>query len=324
VPLVAPLVALDVFVIVLWCIAAALAIALIVKYIADVFRVVPVVGGAIAGALDAVGQAITSAAGKLVSKSEQLLGSGLHAFARYLDTFWHQWVSVHSILLQLAEHIGQLIYSHSGLRALVQRLEKVWHGVEHGVKDLTRKWHGIDRRVHKIERELANGIGNDVRSQVKALEREVTGIEQGVIPDLRAGIKTAEGEVTALERFIKALPGTRYLDWAAGIVAAALGAGFFNAFRCSAFSKILGRGCNGIWGGLEDLLGLFIDLLLITNICELLPPLEALVSEVADPIVVGLTDVGAGLCSGGIGAAPALKVPALSLPANPGLTLNLP
>jgi hypothetical protein len=280
VPLVAPLVALDVFVIVLWCVAAALAIALIMKYVANLFRPIYGVGGIIAGVLDSAAQAITSACGKLVSKSEQLLGAGLHALARYLDTFWHQWVSVHSILLQLAEHIGQLIYSHSGLRALVHRLEKVWHGVEHGVKDLTRKWHGIDRRVHKIERELANGIGNDVRSQVKALEREVTGIEQGVIPDLRAGIKTAEGEVTALENFIKAIPGTKYLTWAAGIVAAALGLEILNLLRCPSAKTVANkRGC-GLWNDLDALLGIAFIGLEIASLEELIKVAQVVTEDV--------------------------------------------
>jgi hypothetical protein len=220
--------------------------------------------------------------------------------------------------------VGGQIYSVSGLRALVHRLEKAYVGIEHGIKTLTREFHGIEHRVKVLEHDIAKGIGNDIRAQVRGLEREVHGIEKGVIPELRQGIKTAEGEVTQLENFIKAIPGTKYLTWATAIVVAGLGSALFNFFKCPTFlNKTLGRQC-GFWNGLEDLFGLFIDTLLLANVCEILPFLETAVSDVADPIVIALTDVGAGLCSGGIGAAAALNVPALSLPANPGVTLNLP
>lgn len=323
-PIVVPLVALDVLVLVLWTIAAALAIALIMREIGNILRGIPIVGGYLAGAVGAIANAVSTAVGILERGIDKLIGAAWHLLARYMDMLWHQIEAQSSVLAQFGHIIGNQIYSVTGLRSLVHRLEKVWHGIEHGIRTLTREWHGIERRVKAIERTLARGIGNDVRAHVKALEQELTGIEKRVIPDLRAGIRTAEGEVTQLEQFIKAIPGTRYFDWAAGIVTAALGLEIWNLFRCpSLLSSARNRGC-GLWNGLEDLLGLFIDALLLTNICELLPIFETLVSDVADPLVVGLTDVGAGLCSGGIGAAPALAVPALSLPANPGVTLNLP
>jgi hypothetical protein len=324
VPIVLPLVALDVLVVVLWTIAVALAIALVMKYIGGVFRGVPVVGGYIAGAADAVAQVVTSAAGSLEHGLDKVAGAAWHQLSRYMDHLWNNLVTSSTVLVHMSEQILRLTHAQAALRGLVHKAVGTAQAVLPRVRTLEREYHGIEHRVKSLERDIAKGIGHDLRISVKALEREVTGIEKQVIPGLRAGIKTAEGEVTDLERFIGALPGTRYLAWATGIVAAALGAGIFNFFRCPTFlNKTLGRGC-GFWNGLEDLFGLFIDTLLLTNVCTLLPILETAVSEVADPLVIALTDVGAGLCSGGIGAAPPLQVPPLSLPANPSLALSLP
>jgi hypothetical protein len=324
VPFAPALVGIGVLVLVLWVLATALAIAVVMGYISGALSGLPFPLDKLAGPVKALAQVITSACGKLETGIDHLIGAAWHQLARYMDSLWHQIEAQASLMAQFGEMVGGQIYSVSGLRALVHRLEKAYVGIEHGIKTLTREFHGIEHRVKVLEHDIAKGIGNDIRAQVRGLEREVHGIEKGVIPELRQGIKTAEGEVTQLENFIKAIPGTKYLTWATAIVAAGLGSALFNFFKCPTFlNKTLGRQC-GFWNGLEDLFGLFIDTLLLANVCEILPFLETAVSDVADPIVIALTDVGAGLCSGGIGAAPALNVPALSLPANPGVTLNLP
>jgi hypothetical protein len=319
-----PLVALDIIVTAILALALALLITAIMRSLATILGGVPGIGGFLSNAADRMGQAITSACGAALHGIDKLIGAAWSHLSTYMDNLWHQIEAQSGLMAHIARIVAGQLYHVTGLSSLVHRLEKVYVGIEHGIKTLTREFHGIEHRVTRLEHTISRGIGNDVRSQVKALEREVAGIEKGVIPDIRAGIKTAEGELTQLEDFIKAIPGTKYLTWATAIVVAGLGSALFNFFKCPTFlSKTLGRGC-GFWNGLEDLFGLFIDTLLLANVCEILPLLETAVSDVADPIVIALTDVGAGLCSGGIGAAPALHVPALSLPANPGVTLNLP
>ena len=286
-PLVIPLVALDILVLALWTIAVALAIALIMDKLGSILNGVPVVGGYLAGVVQSMARAISNAAGTLEGGIDHLIGGAWHALSRYIDKLFGQMVAHSAIVAHFAQVIGSGVYSVSGLRSLVRSVSHVAHAAYAGIRTLEREWHGIEHRVRVIERDLARGIGNDVRSGVRGLERQLHGIERGVIPDLRAGIQAAEGEVTQLERFLKALPGTRYLDWAAGIVAAALGVGLLDFFRCPTFlSKTLGRGC-GFWNTLEDLLGLFADAILFADLCQL----TAWINEIFGPIegfIVGL------------------------------------
>ena len=323
-PLVAPLVALGTWALVMWVLATALAIAVIAGYISGVLQGLPFPLNKLAGLMSAVAHAITSACGKLESGIDHLIGAAWHALARYMDKLWSQIEAQAGLAAHEARLLGDLLYAHLGFKAAVQSIKATATAAWHLAKRLEREYRGIEAKVRTLEREIGKGIGNDVRAQIKALDTEITGIEQGVIPQLQAGIKAAEGEVTQLENFVKAIPGTSYFKWAAGIVTAALGVEAFNLLKCGFLRNLWNnRGC-GLWNGIDDLLGLFIDAFLFTNICELLPLFETLVSDVATPLVIGLTDIGAGLCDGGIGAAPPLAVPALSLPANPGVTLNLP
>lgn len=323
-PLVAPLVALDVLVLVLWTIAAALAIALIMRKIGDVFRAVPVVGGYIAGAVDSVAQTISWAAGKLESGVDKAIGAAWHLCARYLDHLWSHLVASSGVLVHLAQLVSRLIHSLAHIRALIHHATGAIAHVVPRVKTLEREWHGIEHRVKTLERQIARGIGHDLRIHVKALERELGRVEHRVIPSIRSIADTAESEVTALRKWVEDHTLEAGTAAFAGAVVWALGRLGLGGLRCNSLLNSMNkRGC-GLWNGIEDLLGLFVDTLLLTNVCTLVPVLESAVSTVADPLVIALTDVGAGLCSGGIGPAPALQVPALSLPASPGFTLDLP
>ena len=296
-PIVVPLVALDVLVVALWCIAVALAIALVMDKLSSILSGVPWVGGKLSDAVKSMAKAISNAAGSLEGGIDHFVGGAWHALARLMDKLWTQFVEHSSIALQIAHLVGSIIHAQSALRHLVHSITGVAHGIGSAVRTLEREYHGIEHRVKALEREIGAGIGNDVRTEVKALEREYHGIEKRVIPDLRAGIKTAEGEVTALENFIKAIPGTRYLEWAAGIVTAALGIGVVNLFRCPTFlSKTLGRGC-GLWDGLEELFGLILDALVLADLCDALQWLEQGFAEVEGPLVALIADAADALCA---------------------------
>lgn len=323
-PIVVPLVALDLLVVVLWAIATALAIALVMDKLSAILAGVPWVGGKLSDAVKTMARAVANAAGTLEHGIDGIIGAAWHALARYMDKMFSQFVAHSALLLHIAKLVGNGVYSISGLRALVHRVSHVAHAAYAGVKTLEREYHGIEHRVRVIEREIGAGIGNDVRAHVKALERWEHGVQTRVIPDLRAGIKTAEGEVTQLENFIKAIPGTRYLDWAAGIVTAALGLGIVNLFRCPTFlGKTLGRGC-GLWDGLESLFGLFLDAVLLADLCQVIPAAEALFADVEAPLAALISDAANAVCARPPAGWGPLSTPNLYLPPAPSLTLSLP
>lgn len=314
-PIVAPLLALDVIVLVLWTIAAALAIALIMDKLSAILAGVPWVGGKLSDAVKSMAKAITNAAGTLEHGIDSIVGAAWHALSRYIDKLFNQFVTHSAIILHLAELVGSGLYSVSGIRALVRRISHVAHAAYSGVKTLEREFHGIEHRVKTIEREIDAGIGNDVRVAVKGLEKWEKAAKAQLKADEKAITQTLPGELTQLENFIKAIPGTRYLDWVAGIVAAGLGASLWNLFKCPTFlGKTLGRGC-GLWNGIEDLFGLFIDAVIFTDLCGFLPEAEALFGDLEGPLVGLVASAADAACAHPPAGWVELAAPALSLPA---------
>jgi len=315
VPIVVPLVALDVLVVALWAIATALAIALVMDKLSSILAGVPWVGGKLSDAVKSMAKAITNAAGTIEGGIDHLIGGAWHALSRYLDKWFNQLEAHSSVILHMAHLIGHGLYSASGLRALVHAASRVAHAAMHRVKTLEREYHGIEHRVKVIERTIGRGIGNDVRTKVNELEHWEAGIQQRVIPGLRQGIATAEGDLSDLERWLGVKAGLSNLDWATALVATALGALGLGGLRCSTLGNLFGkRGC-GLWQGLDDLLGLLLDAVLFVDLCSLLPELETLFAEFEAPLVSLIASAADAACAHPPAGWVELSAPALSLPA---------
>lgn len=97
----------------------------------------------------------------------------------------------------------------------------------------------------------------------------------------------------------------------AGAVAVALSRLGFGWLRCSNMKRLGPAFCGIPSGLLEDLLGLLADYFIITNICELLPLLETVASDIGTPLVEALTAVGAGICAAGSSAPATLTGPSI-------------
>lgn len=255
-PVVVPLVALDVLVVVLWAIALALGIALVMDKLSAILAGVPWVGGKLSDAVKSMARAIANAAGTLEGGIDHLIGAAWHALSRYLDKLFSEFVAHSSVILHMAEVVGSHIYSVSGLRSFVKSLAYVAHAALKLADALEKKYHGIEHRVRTLEREIARGIGNDVRIHVRALENKFGRLTHRTIPNLRKRIQAAEGEVTQLQDFIKATPGTRYLDWVKGLALAGLAALGLGGLNCDSNPFKNNSNACGLWNDLADLLGL--------------------------------------------------------------------
>jgi hypothetical protein len=136
----------------------------------------------------------------------------------------------------------------------------VYHGIEHGVKTLTKEYHGIDRRVHRLEHELAAGIGNDVRVEVGKLDRELHKLRTRVIPKIESEAQAAEADVTALGTYVR----DNYLSNAETDIEAAVAIGLaalgLGGLRCNSNPWKNNPNACGLWGDLADLLGLALAL----------------------------------------------------------------
>ena len=314
-PIVVPLVALDVLVVALWAIATALAIVLVMDKLSSILAGVPWVGGKLSDAVKSMARAVTNAAGTIEHGIDSIVGGAWHQLSRYLEKWLNQ-LEVHSsVILHMARLIGHGLYSVSGLRALVHSAVRVAHAALHLAHTLEREYHGIEHRVKVIERTIGAGIGNDVRTKVNELEHWKAGIQKRVIPGLRQGIATAEGEVSDLERWLGVKAGLSNLDWATALVATALAALGLGGLRCSTLSNLFGkRGC-GLWQGLDDLLGLLFDAVLFVDLCQLLPELETLFADLEGPLVSLIASAADAACAQPPGGWTELSSPPLSLPA---------
>lgn len=280
-PIVAPLVALDVLVLVLWLIAVALAIALIMDKLAAILHAVPIAGGYLSDKVRDMAQAITNAAGKLESGIDHLVGAAWHQLARYTDKLWSELVAHSTALVQLAQLVGHLVHSVHGLRAIVRALEHAGHGVTAAVKTLEREYHGIEHRVRAIEREIAAGIGNDIRIRIKALERWEKSAEHTIDTTIPNAIAGVEGDVTALKDWLGAKINTNFRDWTVGVLLTALAA--------IGLSGLVSK-CNPLrrqsdpcawWNGLDSLLGLATATLLALEFETLIKEMQAIEHDVA-------------------------------------------
>lgn len=280
-----PLVGLDVLVVVLWTIAAALAIALIMSKIGAAIQSVPVIGGPLGGAVKSIARAVTNACGALMGGLEQLVGAGLHLLARYLDKYFEQFVVHAAVLAHLARIVGGAVFRVTGLHAIVHRLSRAVHVVLHRFVVVGRELYHLRHRVKRLEHDIAKGIGDDVLPRIKSLDRELARVEQKVIPAIESDVAAVEHEVGSLRRWITdniPIPGTRAFTAAIAATLALLGLG---GLRCDSLRGALNRRGCGLWQGLEDLLGLLVDAVIVVDLCAMLPELELLFSAIEGPVV---------------------------------------
>lgn len=268
-PIVVPLLALDVIVVALWCIALALTITLIMNKLSAILNGVPWVGGKLSDAVQSMSRAITNAAGTLMGGIDAAIGAAWHALARYIDKWLNEFVAHSAVLLHLARLIGGHIYTVSGLRSTVRGIAYVSHAALVLADKLAREYKGIEHRVKVIERELGHGIGNDVRTRVNELEHGLGRIERKVIPGLRHGIAAAEGELTDLERWLGITFPARFADWASALVLTAISALGYGFLRCSAWRGLGSRLTCGIGQLLLDLLEGAIAVMVVEDICAI-------------------------------------------------------
>jgi hypothetical protein len=314
VPWALPLVGLDVLVVVLWTIAAALAIALIMTKIGNAISAVPVIGGPIGGAVKSIARAVTNACGALMGGIEQLVGAGLHLLARYVDKYFQQFVVHASLIGHLARIVGGELYRVSGLHAIVHRLSRAVHVVLHRFVVIGREVFHLQRLVKRLEHDISKGIGDDVLPRLKSLDRELARVEHKVIPAIESDVTAVEHEVGALRRWIAntiPIPGTAAFTAAIAVALGLLGLG---GLRCNSLRNALGRRGCGLWQGLEDLLGLLADVVIVTDLCALLPELERLFAFFEAPLVELIASAADAVCARPSAGWVELEAPPLELP----------
>lgn len=255
----------------------------------------PVIGGWIAGQATALEQRISNAIGSALSGADGLIGGSLSHLAHYADNLWTEVRGQAQTLEEIAGLLIPFSGALAGIRGLSRGLHDLFHGIEQGVKDLRKAFNGIEHRVKTLEHHVTHGIGNDVLDLERTLKKDVRHIERDLIKPLREAEAATAREVGNLYDWLKGKADIAGLGTFAAAIAAVIGAELLNLFKCPTFlNKTLKRGC-GLWDGLENLLGLFFDAIILVDLCAILPeavrffgvivsPLTGLISQAANSV----------------------------------------
>lgn len=256
---------------------------------------IPLIGGKLAAPFSGAERAIVGACASIESGCDRIMGASWHATARLMDWTWKEIRSHAAALAEMATPLGALITLYHGLRALVHSFASVAHGAASEIRTLTREYHGIEHRVKSLEHAIGAGIGADVLPRIKTLEREVAHVEGKVIPAVEGAETALQNDVTALGEYVRANYLSSATDAVTAAVVVALSALGLSGLRCNGLlNSLKNRGC-GLWNGLEDLLGLFVDAVILTDLCAILPDavkffglvegeLTGIISQAADAV----------------------------------------
>ena len=255
----------------------------------------PVVGGAITALEQTISRSLTHACGTIFRPVDAAVGKSLASVAGLIDRTAGFVRTVGRVLFGTAALAEALALAYAGIRSLAHELHGRFGGIEAGVKTLEREYNGIEHRVKALERDLTKGIGHDLRLTVVQTEKEVAHIRHKALPAIRAADAEAAGEIGHLYDWIRGKADIIGAGTFIAAVTAVIGADLLKLFRCPTFlNKTLGRGC-GLWNGLEDLLSWFVDALILTDLCLIVPeavrffglveaPLTGLISQAANAI----------------------------------------
>lgn len=241
----------------------------------------PVIGGWIADKAQAAENAISNALGRAFQGIDSFIGGCIHHLARFMDRVWHTIAATPHLLLQLAETIARISGVAAAARSLAHTLEREFHGIEHGIRDLRKIFRGIDHLVKRLERDLTKGIGHDLRLAVNTLTGEYHTLTRKTIPGIRSRVKTVEGEIASVEDWIGMRVGQSRKAWLIALGTAILGALGLGGLRCGSLGNILNkRGC-GLWNDLENLLTLAVIAGEIASLEELVKAAQGVTEEIA-------------------------------------------
>lgn len=275
---------------------------------------IPQIGGYLEGALHTAEQAVSNALGAAEHAIDAAIGASWHLLARYVEWLWREIRGNAVLALEIATGIYPVVVAVRWVKSHVLHLDAAHVVSSARTRTLEHEYHGIDVRVRKLEREL-HGIDQvKVTARLGKIEAEIGTIEAQTIPSIQQAESDAASAINNLYDWVKGKAALLGVGTFVTAIAGAFGLSSLAGFLCNEFRNILGRGCSGLWSGLDNLLGWLVDLFIITEICDVLPLLDAAVSDIATPLVVALTDVGAGLCDPASSAPATLTGPAVVFP----------
>lgn len=255
---------------------------------------IPYAGKVLSTPIDKIKNKVVDFLGRLVHEVETNIASHAHQFARLMEQFVRnlEYMAATFVLL------GALVAGFTA-NVLLPKLERFVHTVIRKIEEEIRR---VERITIQQGAHVTRVITHNVYPRIKGAEVSVQHVIEHQIKPLERLAREAEKTAVRAEKNISRLE--RHMGkkaWLA-LAVATLGQLAVDALRCTELGNLFkNRGRCNLWKDLGSLLGLF-DVLIFLDVCAILEFLSPFVSDVAAPIVTTLTDIGAGLCKGGIGA----------------------
>lgn len=223
--------------------------------IIDVASAVPGLGGLLSGALNNVAQSIDNALGSVEHDIDHLMGASWHRFAQLNEWLWRE-LRGHAVL------IAQIAADLFGFGNVVADLRSLFHhsiagskGIDAKIKTLERELHGIEGQVKTLERDMTKGIGHDLRTHIKALERDLSHVEHKTIPAIQSDVATADSAISNLYEWAKGKADLLGVGTFAGAVAGVLSLVGLDWLACRSRNSVNGKSGCALWNDIEQLLG---------------------------------------------------------------------
>lgn len=229
-------------------------IAALFGWLIDLLELIPVLGDYLASPFHAVEQAVANALGEAEHAIDHAIGASWHLLARYCEWMWREIRGHAVLLLEIASSFTPLAVAIRALRALVHHQHAAGTVTSARVKTLEREYVGIEHQVKALERELRGIDEVGVRRQLRQVERDIATIEAQTIPAIQAADEQAASAISNLYEWAKGKASLLGIGTFSLAVATALDALGLGGLRCNN-NPLKNKGCgSSVWGDLESLL----------------------------------------------------------------------
>lgn len=264
------------------------------------------------------------------AKNEAAMGYFWHASANTASWMASETVSLARDTLHFGEWLKNVFTP-----AYVEGATHLWKSITHTTASKVAQVESqVARQAKVVSHAVTVGVPSAVEHAVRPIDKEIAKHRKalGALAGAAAGGLALPGGLVGVEHTIEDVYGwTRKnlrlhnlrlsrlekILGAAGFAALLANALGLPNWRCVTRGNLgrVSRALCGLPGNfLNDLLGLIADFFILTNVCAILPWVEAAASDIGVPLVDLLTDATAGLCAGSIGAPQPLQGAAVTVP----------
>jgi hypothetical protein len=231
--------------------------------VAGILSLVPLVGDITAGVIHDAERAISHALGAGIATIEGAVGHQFHNLARICVHWFHVMENTALVAWEEAKFLTGLPTLRELGHITRELVNKIAHAEAVAQADLKAAVRKLEAEIPALPRHLAQ--------RLTALEHAIADTIPREIKNARDLAKEAERGVAQLWDWTRNLANNPAITAAVATAIAALGLVGIDLLKCDESKSLYNkRGC-GLWNGLEDLLGLFIDALVLTDLCEIIP-----------------------------------------------------